>query len=170
MRLSFTCVGIMTLGLMGCALAHAPDGGSQKGKAPVDGNSSDAAAAPTLKIAGVRSGIQKERFAVVRDEKALDALLKDHNPYADFDRKALDFKKHTVVGYFAGSKPTGGFTVEIIGVDRKKEGATVKVRLWKPGKGMFVTEALTSPFVIQAVEKLPARVTHKVTEQERTAP
>jgi hypothetical protein len=122
-----------------------------------------------LKIAGARSQIQKERFAVIRDEKALAALLKEHSPAGEWDTRSVDFSKQTVIAYFGGSKPTGGFSVELVGVDRKKESAAVKLRLWKPGKGSIVTQAFTQPFLIQSVEKLPAKVTHAVTEEERPA-
>jgi hypothetical protein len=124
---------------------------------------------PALKLAGPRSGIQKARFVIIRDKKALEALLKEHNPHAEVDLKALDFTKHSVIAYFAGTKPTGGFGVELIGVERQKDSANVKIRLLKPGKGSMVIQILTAPFLIESVDRLPSHVTHTVVEQERTA-
>ena len=134
---------------------------------PVDRSSPPPAPPKPLKLSGIRSAIQKERFAVIWNPQALDELLREHNPHAQVNLEPIDWEKYTVVAYFAGSKPTGGFTVELIGVDRKKDSAVVKLRLMKPGKGSIVTQMLTQPFIIQAVEKLPAKVTHTVTEQER---
>jgi hypothetical protein len=171
MRVHFIAyIGIL---LAGCAQGQGLDGADQKGKKPVQGDTSKPAAAPSFKLEGARSGVRTARFALVRDQKALTSLLKEHNPVGEFDTKGIDFKKHDVVAYFAGSKPTGGFSVELLGVDRAKESgkesATVKFRLMKPGKGSMVIQAFTSPFLIQSVEKLPAKVTHTVTEQERPA-
>jgi hypothetical protein len=134
---------------------------------PVDRNTPAQEQPKPLKLSGIRSAIRKERFAILRNPQALDELLREHNPHAQMNLEPIDWEKYTVVAYFAGIKPTGGFTVELIGVDRKKESAVVKVRLMTPGKGSIVTQMLTQPFVIQAVEKLPAKVTHTVTEQER---
>jgi hypothetical protein len=103
----------------------------------------------------------------VRDEKALLDLLKEHNPAAEVDLKKIDFKKHTLIAYFAGAKPTGGYSVELAGIERKKETAVVKIRVLKPGKGTMVIQAFTSPWLIEAVERLPAKVTHTVSEEER---
>lgn len=164
---------VISLLVFGAAYAQAPPppavpapsrpGPPQKGNKPVQGD-----AAIPFKLAGARSGVQQPRFAMAKDEKSLASLLKEHNPHGEFDTKAVDFKKYDVVAYFVGSKPTGGYSVELSGVDRTKDGATVKFRLMKPGKGSVVTQAFTSPFIIQAVEKLPARVKHTVVEQERT--
>ena len=168
MKSSMTLCAGLIVGLAGCALAVAPDQTVRKGGAPVEREASAPDQKP-WKVAGVRSGIRQERFVVVRDMKALEALLKEHNPAQPTDSAGIDFKKQTVVAFFAGSKPTGGYTVEVTGVDRKTDSATVKVRLWKPGPGAMVTQAFTSPFVIEAVDKLPAKVSHKVTVQERPA-
>ena len=136
----------------------------QKGKSALQG---DAVNTGPFKLAGPSSGIRKERFVWVRNGKALADLLKEHNPYGEFHTSSIDFKKYDVVGYFAGTKPTGGFSVEFVGVNRQKDGAVIKFCLIKPGRGSMVTQALTSPFLIQAVDKLPQHVSHTVTEQER---
>jgi hypothetical protein len=163
-KLCFLAAALLATGSVSYSTLPQADGSSQKGRAAVE---AEQEAPARFKLAGLRSGIQKERFSLMRDEKALTALLKEHNRFGEFNTKGIDFKKQTVIGYFAGSKPTGGYIVELIGIDRKKEGATVRIRLLKPGKGSMVTQAFTAPFVIEAVEKLPAKVVHTVTEEER---
>lgn len=68
---------------------------------------------------------------------------------------APDFSRVTVVALFAGERPTGGYHVE---VDRVVEDssnprkAVVHYRVVPPARGALVTQALTYPYLVIAIE------------------
>jgi hypothetical protein len=62
------------------------------------------------------------------------------------DAAGIDFKNQAVVAAFAGTKNTGGYSVEI-----KNTGAKIAVSLNSPPPDAMVTEALTMPYKIAAV-------------------
>jgi hypothetical protein len=63
-------------------------------------------------------------------------------------------KGATTVSIFAGEKPTGGYSIEITGVDRTGGNCIVRYRIVPPDPDMMVTQALTYPAV--AVRITPA--------------
>ncbi len=58
----------------------------------------------------------------------------------------IDFKQNAVVAGFAGTKPTGGFGVEI-----RKSGERVGIFIQAPRKDMMVTQVITTPFKVSLV-------------------
>ncbi|NMG08385.1 protease complex subunit PrcB family protein [Brasilonema sp. UFV-L1] len=72
----------------------------------------------------------------------------------------VDFTRYSVVAVFAGEKPTGGYSVEILSVEtsgsqtQKQLAITVQQR--QPGAGDFVTEALTYPYHMIRIPKIDA--------------
>lgn len=58
----------------------------------------------------------------------------------------INFGRQAVVAAFAGTKNTGGYSVEI-----KKTGETIFISVNEPPPGALVTEALTMPYKIAAV-------------------
>lgn len=58
----------------------------------------------------------------------------------------VDFDTHYVIGAFAGEKPTGGYGIDITGVEDSGNVRTVSMTLSRPGQGCIVTQAATSPF------------------------
>jgi hypothetical protein len=63
----------------------------------------------------------------------------------------VDFTKEAVVLLFAGSRNTGGWSVEPKGVSLDGETLVVDATIQGPGRGDFVTMALTSPYAAIAV-------------------
>lgn len=63
----------------------------------------------------------------------------------------LDYRRETVVALFLGSKPTGGYGVDV--VDARDEGGELylDLRLTEPGPGTITTQALTSPWLVLRV-------------------
>lgn len=59
----------------------------------------------------------------------------------------IDFSKQAVIAAFAGTKNTGGYSVEI-----KKAGEKISISVNSPPPDAIVTEALTMPYKIAAVE------------------
>jgi hypothetical protein len=54
-------------------------------------------------------------------------------------------KGATTVSIFAGEKPTGGYSVEVTGVDRRGGTCTVRYKIEPPPADAMVTQALTYP-------------------------
>jgi hypothetical protein len=95
---------------------------------------------------GYHSAITNSFVAVVRDAETYAALVKlDGNlPKLDEDF----FKSNAVIAAFLGERKTGGYSVEI-----NRDGAGgIRVSEKKPGKGMMVTQMITAPFKIVALE------------------
>ena len=110
------------------------------------------AAAPADAIAfktidrGGQSNIESAREVVVRTAAEWTALWKQHMP----GRKpaAVDFKRSVVVGVFLGSRATGGYSVDITGIERRGTELVVTYREGRPAPNDMVTQVLTSPFHI----------------------
>jgi hypothetical protein len=90
------------------------------------------------------SGVERERQAVARTQDAWLALWKEH---AGAGRPAprVDFASRMVVAVFLGSRPTGGYAVEIVGT--RPEGAALVVE-WReraPDRRDITAQVLTAP-------------------------
>ena len=68
-------------------------------------------------------------------------------------RPAVDFSKEFVVAVFLGSRPTAGFSVEIVGTRDDGAGLVVQYRETRPPAGAIVAQVLTMPYHIVAVPK-----------------
>lgn len=142
--------------LLTCAMANAQG----PGEPPAE--------QPPWKLAGPRSAITSARNLVIRDAGQFARVWKEHQPQGmEAALPRVDFSRQDVVAVFAGSRPTGGFAVEIGRPQVRSGRAEIPVIIWKPGPGMMVTQAFTSPFAFQAVPKLPRIVRFTVTERAR---
>ena len=71
----------------------------------------------------------------------------------------INFDTRTVIIVYQGRKPTGGWSILVDGLRRVGQNLIVSVREQKPGPGDITTDALTSPFVIVSIPRLPGGVT-----------
>jgi len=71
----------------------------------------------------------------------------------------IDWDKQMVVVATAGAKPTGGYRVEILGLEARDGTLTVKWKLHSPKPGSIVTQAFTHPGEAVLVEKFEGKVT-----------
>lgn len=94
---------------------------------------------------GFHSKITKPFVAVARDVETYEALtrLDENLPKLDADF----FKENVVLAAFLGERNTGGYSVEI-----SPSPVDINVFEKKPGKGMMVTQMITSPFKIVALQ------------------
>jgi hypothetical protein len=92
---------------------------------------------------GSQSLIEDSREVTVRTASEWQALWKDHAPSARLPR--VDFAKNMVVGIFLGTRPTGGYSVEIVSVEATGGETVVTFRETRPGRDAMLTQALTSP-------------------------
>ena len=67
----------------------------------------------------------------------------------------VDFGRESVAAFFWGLKHSGGYSIEVANVEMNGDVLEVRLILKKPAPGMIVTQALTSPYVLIAVEGKP---------------
>ena len=94
---------------------------------------------------GFQSAIRNPFVALVRDTATYAALTNLDGNLPKLDDEF--FKTKVVVAAFLGERNTGGYSVEI-----SQDTAGIRVMEKKPGKDMMVTQMITSPFKIVAVE------------------
>ena len=108
------------------------------------------AQAPSLNMTavaqGTSSGIDDSREVVVRSPAEWQALWKAHaGPQA---APAIDFSTDVVAAVFLGTRPTGGFQVEIVAARLENGALMVEYVERRPGADAIVTQVQTSPFHI----------------------
>jgi len=97
---------------------------------------------------GVNCAVSKPRAEVVSDTASWAALWREafgkEAPAAD-----LGPGKGFAAAVFLGARPTGGFGVEFL-EPRQEGGRTIlPYRVTRPGPGMFVIQAFTTPWHIR---------------------
>ena len=100
---------------------------------------------------GAQSNVDDKLTAAARTEAEWAPLWKKHN----YDKPAppVDFSKEMVVAVFMGSRPTAGFTVEIVSASARDGKLMVTYREVLPGPGSISAQVLTAPYHIAAVAK-----------------
>jgi hypothetical protein len=107
---------------------------------------------PRVLDSGDQSNMDDARQAVVRTTGEWNALWRLHAP--ERPQPAVDFGKEMVVGVFIGSRPTGGYSVTIVGVEDGPKGTVVRYRESAPGPNAITAQVITSAYHLVAV---PAR-------------
>lgn len=122
---------LLSLSLLGCASdASQPEG--------------------TVEMRVVTSG----GYAAAQPEAPKAVLVKSAEEYRQLTGAALqdaDLASESVIVLLAGSKPTGGYSVEPNGVTVDGRVLVVDATIKSPPPGSMVTQALTSPFAVIAV-------------------
>jgi hypothetical protein len=154
---------LLLAGMCGGAQRH-PDSRTTGGQKPVEKARPEEGA---LNLSGSYCRIRQARQIVLRSEKAFAALWKEHRMSQEEPAPRVDFQKYDVVALYAGEKMTGGYSITIDRIRRDKKSATVEATLLKPGPDAITTQALTQPFALRAVPKLPKIVKFNIKEQIR---
>jgi len=104
---------------------------------------------------GAFSGIREAKQEVVKSADAWEKLWKQHATAAGESEKipAVDFSKEMVVVATMGTKRTGGYAIEIVGVEAKDKTLKISVKKTSPPPDAFTIQALTAPFHFVAVPK-----------------
>jgi len=112
-----------------------------------------ASGSPTFRTVerGSQSNIDSARQVVVRSAAEWTKLWKTHN--FDKPEPRVDFDKEMVVGVFMGSRPTGGYSVEVVSVADKEGTLVVTYRESSPRPGAMTTQVLTFPYHLIATAK-----------------
>ncbi len=67
----------------------------------------------------------------------------------------IDFERQSVAAFFWGLKRSGGYGINVTGVEMKGDVLEVYLDLKRPPPGALVTQALTSPYVLLLVDGKP---------------
>jgi len=105
---------------------------------------------------GSQSNIDSPSKVVVRFAAEWTKLWKTHN--FDKPEPRVDFDKEMVVGVFMGSRPTGGYTVEIVSLADKDGTLVVSYRETSPRPGTMAAQVLTFPYHLIATAKRSGEV------------
>jgi hypothetical protein len=146
---SAVTVSAALLGIMGCgAAARGPGPGYAAPGVPLGFR---------VVAAGGFSGVTTPAERVARDSEEWRRLWQAHQAATLAQRPlpAVDFSREICVAIFAGERPTGGFAVAVEQVLESPSGVEVVYRVTGPPQGAMVSQALTSPFEIIAVEGRP---------------
>ena len=106
--------------------------------------------AVTTVARGPMSAITGPKEVVVRSSADWTALWKEHGSTQPVP--AVDFSKELVAAVFLGSRPTGGFSVEIVGARVEGDALIVEYVEQRPGRGSIMSQVLTSPFHIAKIK------------------
>ncbi len=113
------------------------------------------AQAPTPAIVtiarGEFSGITDLREVLVRAPAEWNALWKAHG--ASQAVPAVDFSTERVAAVFLGTRPTGGFRVEITGARREADMLVIEYVERRPDPADILTQVVTSPFHIVKIPR-----------------
>jgi hypothetical protein len=120
-------------------------------------------AAPPVKFTtierGQQSNIDDAKQVVVRTAADWGALWRLHNTAAP--QPVVDFGPNIVVAVFLGSRPTGGFDVEITSIVAEGNTVTVTWRESRPERGAILSQVLTMPYHIVTIPRTAASVVFK---------
>lgn len=106
--------------------------------------------------ADLMSGIERPEQVVVRTEGEWQALWQRHAPGRP--RPAVDFSKMMVVGVFLGSRPSGGYQVQIDGIRTEGDALIVRWAETRPGRDQLAAQVLTAPAHVVTVPRYAGAV------------
>ena len=96
---------------------------------------------------GASSGIRDPTRVVVRTSREWLVVWARHaQPVGAVVPPPVDFERDMVVGVFMGERDTGGYQIEITGVERTAEVLRVQYQVREPEPGAILIQALTQPF------------------------
>ena len=112
---------------------------------------------------GDQSNVDDAKQAVVKTEAAWKQLWQQHAP--DRPRPAVDFTKEMVVGVFTGSRPTAGYSLEIVNAIEANGTLVVRYREAAPPRGTMTAQVITSLYHLVAVSLFPGDVKFEKVQQ-----
>ena len=105
---------------------------------------------------GDHSNMDDARQAAVKTAAAWTQLWQQHSP--DRPLPAVDFTKEMVVGVFTGSRPTAGYSLEIVSAIEASGTLVVRYREAAPARGTMTAQVITSPYHLVVVSFFPGDV------------
>ena len=105
---------------------------------------------------GSDSAVESPQKAVARTEAEWVTLWQSHA--WDRERPKVDFTRDMVIGVFMGSRPTAGFSVEIVGVRPDNGVLVVQYRETAPGKNTMTAQIITAPYHLVSIARFDGEV------------
>lgn len=106
----------------------------------------------TVIDAGTNAGAASERKNIAAyDKDGLARLWSMAHATDGTPLPTVDFSKSYVIGVFAGTKPSGGYSIEVSRVSDSGDTRAVAITLTKPGSDCITSQAITSPYQIVTV-------------------
>jgi hypothetical protein len=116
------------------------------------------AAQPMTTIAkGAESAVESPRQVTVRTPSEWAALWRAHAGERPLPQ--VDFTRDMVVGVFLGTRPTGGFAVEIVGTRQDHGSLVVEYRETRPGRDQITAQVITAPYHLVRIPRVAGGVT-----------
>jgi len=112
------------------------------------------APAPRTLDKGDQSNIDSPRQVVVRTAAEWTALWRQHSP--DRPMPPADFSREMVIGMFMGSKPTAGYSINIVSTIEANGVLHVRYRETMPSRDTVTAQILTFPYHLVAIPKSAA--------------
>src|ERR1700759_4105556 len=102
--------------------------------------------APPLPIRSLdkatQSFVDTAKQVTARTPEEWAAIWKQHAPSREMP--AIDFSRDMGVGVFLGSRNSAGYSVEIVGVEKERNGVVVRYRETAPGRTAITAQIITS--------------------------
>jgi hypothetical protein len=100
---------------------------------------------------GTQSFVDSPVQVTARTPGEWDAVWKRHAPGRPAPQ--VDFSREMVVGVFAGSRNSAGYSVEIVSAEDQQGTLVVRYREAVPARGAVTAQIITSPYQLVAVPK-----------------
>ena len=113
---------------------------------------------------GPMSGIDGPRQVAARTLADWTMLWRSHATGGQ-PMPAIDFSRETVVGVFAGRRPTSGYGVEIVRTAEANGTLIVDYVETRPAPGAVTAQIVTAPYHLVAVPKHDGEVRFQKTEK-----
>jgi hypothetical protein len=99
---------------------------------------------------GITSGVTGRSFLAIRTAQEWQDIWQQHSSHltASPNLPPVDFSKEMVIAIFQGTRTTGGFSVEILRVEKSGEKLLVCYQERVPSPGSLVAQVLTQPYHI----------------------
>jgi hypothetical protein len=153
---------IAAIALAGCA---AGDGEPQARPAPgTEGEPPEMPAIGGERVwSGAVSAAFNDMFVTARDQRGWELVwqLVGEQPPGPLPDGAM------AVSVFLGSRPTGGYGVDIVGMRYREDQVLVFYRIIEPPEGAAATQALTAPYTVRLAPEAPARPVHYLLNPEQ---
>ena len=116
------------------------------------------AAIPFATVArGTMSSIDEPQQVVVRTQAEWLKLWQRHG--SGQPAPVIDFETRMVVAVFLGSRPSAGYSVEIVEIRVAEGGLIVEYRETKPAPDRMVAQIVTAPFHLASLDRREGAVT-----------
>ena len=111
---------------------------------------------------GSNSGVQQERYEIIRDSASLHKTWQEHSAglSPEPSEPNINFKEELLITAFAGTQNNGGYALSITKLETTADNIEVGVLLIKPGSQCMTSTVMTQPYVIAKTPVLENKPAH----------